>query len=82
MGKIVTDQLILCADAASRRSYIRGTTSWNDLVIPYGGSVGLFNGPVFSESKGGSILFDWVNPAYACSGSGFVYSIIVANPGF
>ncbi len=57
--KIVTDGLVLCVDAASRRSYPGTGTTWTDLA---GGNNGtLTNGPTFSSDNGGSIEFDGTN---------------------
>jgi hypothetical protein len=58
--KIVTDGLVLYLDAANTKSYVSGSTSWND--ISRGGNNGtLVNGPTFSSSYGGSIVFDGVD---------------------
>jgi len=58
--KIVTDGLVLYLDATNTRSYISGSTSWNDLSR--GGNNGtLINGPTFNSGNGGSIVFDGVN---------------------
>jgi hypothetical protein len=58
--KIVTDGLVLYLDAANPKSYISGSTSWND--ISRGGNNGtLVNGPTFNSANGGSIVFDGVN---------------------
>jgi hypothetical protein len=58
--KIVTDGLMLYLDAANTRSYISGSTSWNDLSR--GGNNGtLTNGPTFNSANGGSIVFDGTN---------------------
>ena len=58
--KIVTDGLILCLDAANPNSYVSGSTSWRDLSR--GGNIGtLTNGPTYSGTNGGSIVFDGVN---------------------
>ena len=58
--KIVTSGLVLCLDAADTKSYSGSGTSWNDLS---GNNVigTLTNGPTFSSSNGGSIVFDGVN---------------------
>lgn len=57
---IVTNGLVLYLDAANTKSYISGSTTWND--ISRGGNNGtLVNGPSFSGSNGGSIVFDGVN---------------------
>jgi hypothetical protein len=58
--KIVTDGLVLYLDAANTRSYISGSTTWNDLSR--GGNNGtLTNGPTFNGANGGSIVFDGSN---------------------
>jgi hypothetical protein len=58
-GKIVTDGLILCLDAADQTSYPTTGTTWNDLVGSNNGT--LINGPTFSSGNGGSIVFDGVD---------------------
>ena len=58
--KIVTDGLVLYLDAANTRSYLSGSTTWNDLSR--GGNNGsLINGPTFNSGNGGSIVFDGTN---------------------
>jgi hypothetical protein len=58
--KIVTNGLVLCLDAANTKSYVSGSTVWND--ISQGGNTGtLTNGPTFSSVNGGSIVFDGVD---------------------
>jgi hypothetical protein len=58
--KIVTDGLVLYLDAANTKSYVSGSTTWND--ISRGGVNGtLVNGPTFSSANGGSIVFDGTN---------------------
>jgi len=55
--KIITDGLVLYLDAANTRSYVSGSTTWNDLSR--GGNSGtLTNGPTFNNGNGGSIVFD------------------------
>jgi hypothetical protein len=58
-GKIVTNGLVLCLDAADRNSYVSGSTTWNSVVGSTAGS--LINGPTFNFTNGGSIVFDGVN---------------------
>ncbi len=54
--RIVTDGLVLCLDAASKRSYPGTGTTWTDLK---GGNNGtLTNGPTFDSGNGGGIVFD------------------------
>jgi hypothetical protein len=58
--KIVTDGLVLCLDAANTKSYVSGSTTWNDLSR--GGNNGtLINGPTFNTGSGGNIVFDGVD---------------------
>ena len=58
--KIVTSGLVLALDAANRNSY-RGTgTSWNDLSGNNNTGT-LTNGPTFSNTNGGAIVFDGVD---------------------
>jgi hypothetical protein len=57
---VVTDGLVLYLDAASRQSYISGSTVWNDLS-GNNNSGSLINGPTFNSRNGGSIVFDGVN---------------------
>jgi len=62
--RIVTDGLVLCVDAASKRSYPGTGTTWTDLV---GGNNGtLTNGPTFDAENGGSIVFDGSNDYVNC----------------
>jgi hypothetical protein len=58
--KIVTDGLVLCLDAANTKSYVSGSTIWND-ISRSGFSGSLLNGPTFISNNGGSILFDGVD---------------------
>ena len=54
--KVVTDGLVFCVDAASKRSYPGTGTTWTDLA---GGNNGtLTNGPTFSSANGGCLVFD------------------------
>ena len=79
-NRIVTDGLVLCLDAASKRSYPGTGTTWADLK---GGNNGtLVNGPTFDTGNGGSIVFDGTNdyvianapkPATSMSVSVWVY---------
>jgi hypothetical protein len=58
--KIVTDGLILCLDAANTKSYVSGSTTWNDMSRG-GNTMALVNGPTFNSNNGGSIVFDGVD---------------------
>ena len=57
---LVTNGLVLCLDAANPLSYKSGATIWNDLTYNTSGGT-LTNGPTFSSTNGGSIVFDGVN---------------------
>jgi len=58
--KIVTTDLVLCLDAANSKSYIGSGTTWND--ISGNNNTGtLVNGPTYTSSFGGSIVFDGTN---------------------
>ena len=58
--KIVTDGLVLYLDAANTKSYVSGSTIWNDLSRS-GNNGTLTNGPTFNSANGGSIVFDGSN---------------------
>ena len=55
--KIITDGLVLYLDAANIRSYVSGSTIWNDLT-PNINNGTLINGPTFNSANSGSIVFD------------------------
>jgi hypothetical protein len=54
---IVTDGLILALDAANTKSYVSGSTTWYDKSGNSNNGT-LTNGPTFSSTNGGSIVFD------------------------
>jgi hypothetical protein len=57
---ITTNGLVLFLDAANPKSYVSGSTSWNDLSI--GGNNGtLINGPTYNSGNAGNISFDAVD---------------------
>lgn len=58
--KMVSDGLILCLDAANRKSYPGSGTTWSDLS-GNGNNGNLIGGPTFSNSNGGVIVFDGSN---------------------
>lgn len=58
--RIVTNGLVLCLDAGNARSYPGSGTTWTDLS-GNGNNCTLTNGPTFSTSNGGTIVFDGVN---------------------
>jgi hypothetical protein len=58
--KIVTDGLVLALDAGNTKSYTSGSTTWYDKSGNANNGT-LINGPTFSNTDGGSIVFDFVN---------------------
>jgi hypothetical protein len=58
--KIVTDGLVLYMDAANSKSYVSGSTTWND-ISRSGNNGTLINGPTYNSFNGGSIVFDGTN---------------------
>ena len=54
--RIVADGLVLCLDAASKRSYPGTGNTWTDLKGVNNGT--LENGPTFDAGNGGGIVFD------------------------
>jgi len=57
---IVTNGLVLCLDAANKKSYPGTGTTWTDLSG--NGTIGtLTNGPTYSSANGGAIVFDGNN---------------------
>ena len=63
--KIVTDGLVLCLDAANRKSYPGTGTTWLDRS-GNGNHGTLTNGPTFSSANGGSLIFDGTNDYVLC----------------
>jgi hypothetical protein len=60
-GPNISDNgLVLCLDAANVKSYVSGSTVWNDLSGNKN-SGSLVNGPSFDSSNLGSIVFDGSN---------------------
>jgi|688.fasta_scaffold00011_181 hypothetical protein len=58
--KIVTDGLVLYLDGANPKSYVSGSTIWNDISKNSNNGT-LTNGPTFDTSNRGCIIFDGVN---------------------
>ena len=58
--KIITDGLILCLDAADKKSYSGSGTTWTDRS-GNGNNGTLTNGPTFDSGNGGSIDFDGID---------------------
>jgi hypothetical protein len=64
-GNIVTNGLVLYLDAANYLSYTSGSTTWRDLSSSnLSGS--LINGPTYSSTNAGSIVFDGVDDYVSC----------------
>ena len=71
--RIVTDGLVLCLDAANKRSYGGSGTTWTDLKGSNNGT--LTNGTGFSNDNGGSLIFDGANDYIALgNASNFISS--------
>ena len=58
--KIVTNGLVLCLDAGNTKSYPGSGTAWTDLS-GRGNNGTLTNGPTYSSTNGGSVVFDAVD---------------------
>ena len=65
---IVTDGLVLCLDAGNTKSYPGSGTAWNDLSGRSNNGT-LTNGPTYSSSNGGSVVFDGTNDFVSVTGS-------------
>lgn len=63
--KIVTEGLVLCLDASDPKSYPKSGTTWFDRS-GNGNHGTLTNGPTFTSSNGGGIVFDGVNDYVLC----------------
>jgi hypothetical protein len=59
-ANVVTNGLVLCLDAANRKSYPGSGTTWLDLS-GNNNSGTLVSGPTFTNDSGGGILFDGSN---------------------
>jgi len=69
--RIVNSGLVLCLDAADKKSYSGSGTAWNDLS---GNNLNgtLTNGPTFSSANGGSIVLDGTDDYVNCGNSGIL----------
>ena len=64
---IVTDGLVLCLDAANKRSYPGTGTTWTDII---GSNIGtLTNGLAFDAANAGRLIFDGTDDYVALSNS-------------
>jgi hypothetical protein len=68
---IITQNLVLCLDAANSKSYPGSGTTWTDLS-GRGNNGTLTNGPTYSSSNGGVLDFDGTND-YIDFGSDLVF---------
>jgi hypothetical protein len=68
--RIVTNGLSLCLDAGNVKSYPGSGTTWTDLS-GNGNNGTLTNGPTYSFSNGGSIVFDGTDDYVACPATSF-----------
>ena len=57
---IITNGLVLYLDAANTKSYVSGSTTWNDLSRNNNTGT-LINGSTFNSLNGGSIVFDGID---------------------
>ena len=60
LGRVVQSGLVLYLDAANSKSIVSGSTTWTD-ISRNGNNGTLTNGPSFSGSNGGIIVFDGSN---------------------
>ena len=64
-SSIITQNLVLCLDAANTKSYPGSGTAWTDLSA--GGNTGtLIGSPTYSSSNGGSLVFNGSNQYVNC----------------
>ena len=73
--KIVTDGLVLCLDAANRKSYPGSDTTWFDRS-GNGNHGTLTNSPTFSGTNGGIIVFDGVDDNISFTTSNLVVNTV------
>lgn len=66
--KIVTNGLVLCLDAGNTKSYPGSGTFWRD-ISRNGINGTLINGPIFSSTNNGSIVFDGFDDYALCTGT-------------
>ena len=67
-ASVVTTGLQLYLDAGNASSYPGSGTAWTDLTVN-GRNGTLTNGPTYSGTNGGSIVFDGTNDYVQCTGS-------------
>ena len=59
-GRIVSDGLVLYLDAANRKSFVSGSSTWRDLSRNDRNGT-LTNGPTYNTASNGSIVFDGID---------------------
>jgi hypothetical protein len=72
---IVINGLVLYLDAANPKSFISGSTTWND-ISRSGNNGTLINGPTYSSDNGGSIVFDGIDDYVTNIGTTSTFSFI------
>jgi hypothetical protein len=72
--KVVTNGLVLSLDAADRNSYPGSGTLWNNLSVNVNNGT-LTNGPTFSSTNNGNIVFDGTNDYIAFTDSGLIPTV-------
>jgi hypothetical protein len=85
---LIQDRLVLSLDASDRNSYVSGSTTWFDLSGNSNNNAVLVNGPTFTGSNGGAVVFDGTNDyAYipatnnlSFNNSSFTYSLTFSVP--
>ena len=70
---IVTNGLVLYLDASNTKSYVSGSTTWNDVSRSRNDGT-LINGPTFNSANGGNIVFDGTNDFSSFPNGSFGYS--------
>ena len=59
-GRVIDNGLVLYLDASNNKSFVSGSNTWFD-VSRNNNSGSLVNGPTYTSSFGGSIVFDGTN---------------------
>lgn len=73
--KIVTDGLVLYLDAANTKSFVVGSSLWND--ISRGGNNGiLMNGATYSNINNGTMTFDGISQYIDCGNNTIINTAV------
>lgn len=72
-SQIIKDGLVLCLDAGNRKSYAGSGTAWNNLN-KNGNNGTLINGPTYTNSFGGGLVFDGVDDYVSAGDLGAFYT--------